>query len=263
MKEQTKKDRAADNRAAMRKVLDYFVVKPKFEPACRAAGKPSKWIWGAIRKSTDGDPDYLLSWPNEDDPPEQFADLLMKARRMWRIHFDNSLRDTAAMDEIPVIVNGKQMWQEDPVALAKWDNKEDAENIGGYYDWPYAHRKNEKGELERIPLMQPIAPAAAFKIHAARSMLGEQGWNPAETKVVDAHVGGEVLIVGTRGRASYAKDAPAPESPLRKDLAARLADLRANGPKHKYPLDERGVRTIPTVPPAGIPDPPERDDEKA
>lgn len=58
------------------------------------------------------------------------------------------------------------------------------------------------------------------------------------------------MIVGTRARpaASYAKDAPPVETPLRRDLAQRLADLRANGPAHKHPLDEHGNRTMPNAP---------------
>ena len=229
----------------MRKILDYLVMKPKMEPACRAAGKHTKWIWAALRRSADGDPDYLLSW-QEGDPPEQFCDLIMKARRMWRVNFDAGLRETVALDEIPVIVNGKQMWVEDPKLLAEWSNAEDAERIGGIKDFPYKHDATGA----RIPLMMPIASAAALKIHGARSMLGEAGWNPSDQKNVDVHVGGQVMIVGTRARpaASYAKDAPPVETPLRRDLAQRLADLRANGPAHKHPLDEHGNRTMPNAP---------------
>jgi hypothetical protein len=245
-------EKREDAATVCRRILDYLLThSPKYEPACRAAGRNSKWIWSAIKKSADGHPDYMLSWPDPDDEPEQFCDLLIKCRRLWNLRFDASLRHSVEQTELPCIVNGEQQWRKDALLLAKWDNAEDAYRIGGIQDWPYEH--DEQGA--RIPLMVPIPAAAALKVHAARSLLAHGGWNPAEAKTIDAHIGGQVLVVQAH-RPAYARDVEQPDTPLRRDLATRLAELRARGPANPVPRDANGLRTIPKIT-AVPPDPPE------
>lgn len=40
---------------------------------------------------------------------------------------------------------------------------------------------------------------------------------------------------------------PSTDSPLKADLKARLATIRANGPAHPVPLDRNGLRTLPKL----------------
>jgi hypothetical protein len=176
------------------------------------------------------------------------------ARNMWRIKFDATLReDVERGTPRTVIHDGEIVWEKDPALLAEWggdtpDAKERAEIFGGVFDYPYKHRLNDQGKQERVPLVVYDSAPAALRQHAARSLLPE--FNPPENRSQVTTHGGAVLIIGPN-RPSHAGDIAPPlvtaDSPLRRDLQTRLAELRALGPSHQFPLDVNGRRTIPKL----------------
>jgi hypothetical protein len=114
---------------------------------------------------------------------------------------------------------------------------------------------NAEGKLERIPLVVYDAAPGALRQHVARSVMPNQ-YNPPEHRHIEAKVASRVLVVQEN---KYSRDyRPPAETPLQRDMRARLADLRANGPTNKYPLDERGNRTLARMNGSSADDPPER-----
>jgi hypothetical protein len=233
-------------------LLDYLVQRPKLEPAARYVGYSGKYIWTILKKSNEGDPKCLVRWPDRDSEQRiQFAEAVVLARRLWKVRYDATLREDVERG-IPEIqtFQGEVVWRKDAEALATWggdtmEAREAAFRLGGLTDYPFEHRINARGKSERIPLTLYRPAPGALRQHVARSLMPEQ-YNPPETRITDTQHSGAVLILNAN-RAPYAKDYVAPESPMKRDLAQRLADLRAKGPEHKHPLDKNGHETIPKI----------------
>jgi hypothetical protein len=232
-------------------ILDRIVMRPDMEPACRAAGYSPKYIWTMLKRSGDGDPRYLVRWPDREDQQQiQFCDAVLLARRLHTVKFDHTLRSAADVG-VPIVqvFQGAVCWEQDAALLAEWggdnpESKETAERIGGIKDYPFKHRMGNGGKMERIPLeiMQP-APGA-FRAHIARSLM-PQSYNPPENRQISTEHSGAVMILNG-GRPAYAKDFVA-NTPIKRDLQQRLADLRAKGPEHKHATTVDGRKTIPKL----------------
>jgi len=234
-------------------LCDFLVENPVLQKASRYAGWSSKYIWTLLKRSSDGDPKFLIRWPDrESEQRIQFCEAVMQARKMWKASFDGELRAAVSVGQPRVSTfQGEVVWQKDAEALAMWggdtlEAKEAAWRLGGEDDYPYAHRINAKGKRERIPLILYEPAAASLKQHIARSVLPEL-YNPPEVRTISTEHSGRVLVVGAV-KPPYARDYVAPQvadTPLKADLRARLAALRANGPANPVPLDNQGRRTIP------------------
>jgi hypothetical protein len=233
-------------------MLDYIASRPKLEPACRAAGYNSKYIWTLLKRSGAGDPRYLVRWPDVDstDDKIQFADAVNLALRMHKAKLATTLQQEIEEGHAVVQINrstGDVIWEKDPELLARFGDDADPEEISrlwGIDDYPYKHRVNAKGNLERIPLKLFTPSPAALRQHGARSLL--PGWNPAEHRTTTNSHSGEVVMV--MGPKPYDRNYK-PNTPLAHDLQARLADLRkrqAEG-KSRLPVDANGRPTMPAI----------------
>jgi hypothetical protein len=231
-------------------MLDYILQRPKLEPAARYVGYSSKYIWTILKRSNEGDPKYLVRWPDrESEERIQFSEAVVLARRLWKVRFDNTLREDVerGIPEVQTFA-GEVIWEKDAALLAKWGGdtlqaKRDAEDFDGVYDYPYKHRVGPTGQLERIPLTLYRPAPSALRQHVARSILPEI-YNPPEHRSTDVQHSGAVLILG---HAPYSKNYVAPDSPMKRDLQQRLADLRTKGPTHKHAVDVHGRKTIPKI----------------
>jgi hypothetical protein len=208
-------------------MLDSIVSDPKMEPAAVAAGFNKKYIWRALKRSGAGDPNYLVRWPDRDaDEKIQFTDAVVLARNMWRVKFDATLRSDVEMG-IPRVVlnqNHEVVYEKDSALLAEYggDTTEARERADNdfVFDYPFKHRRNEQGKFERIPLTVYEAAPGALRQHVARSLLPDM--NPSEHRTTTTSHSGAVLIIGNNAR----RDAT--DTPERRTLQARLADLRGN-----------------------------------
>lgn len=251
-------------------LLDCIVQDPKLERASRAVGYAPKWIWSALKRSGEGDVRYLVRWPDREcENRIQFGEAVALARRLWKVNFDHTLRSAVDIGTPEIqTFQGEVIWQKSGELLAEWGGdtpqaRSDAEGIGGVFDYPYEHRLNAKGKLERIALEIYKPAPGALRQHVARSLIPSE-FNPPEVRQISSEHSGAVLILNAH-KAPYAKnyiapEAPAPDTSMRRDLMERLADLRAKGPTHPLPLDNAGRRTIPKL--GGVSassnDPPER-----
>ena len=238
-----------ENRLCM--ILDFVVQNPKLERACRYVGYSPKYIWTLLKRSGDGDPKFLVRWPDrESEQRIQFGDAIALARRLWKVGFDHTLRSDVSCG-IPEVqtFQGEVVWEKDAALLTQWGGdtltaKQDAEGLGGVVDYPYKHRIGPDGKLERVPLEIYKPAPGALRQHVARSLLPSE-YNPPEGRSVSTEHSGAVLILNA-SRPAYAKDY-VETSPIKRDLQQRLADLRAQGPQHKHAVDANGHKTIPKI----------------
>ena len=232
---------AFENRLCI--ILDGIVMDPTLERACRRAGYSGKYIWTLIARSGDGNPKFLVRWPDrESEKRIQFVDAIAVARQLHKIKFDHTLRSAVDVG-IPIVqtFQGEVVWEKDPALLAQWGGdtkqaKEDAEGLGGIIDYPFKHVIGESGKLERVPLEVYQPAPGNLRQHVARSLMPNL-YNPPETRQISTEHSGAVLVLNG-GRAPYAKDYT-PDTPIKRDLQQRLADLRAKGPEHKYATDRQ------------------------
>jgi hypothetical protein len=125
-------------------ILDRVVQDPTLERACRAAGYSAKYIWTMLKRSGDGNPRYLVRWPDRQSGQRiQFGDAIALARRLHTVKFDHTLRSAVDVG-IPIVqvFQGQVIWEQDAALLAEWggdnpESKETAERIGGVKDYPY------------------------------------------------------------------------------------------------------------------------------
>lgn len=252
---------AFENRLCL--ILDRIVQDPKLERACRYVGYSPKYIWTLLKRSGDGDPKFLVRWPDRESQQRiQFGDAVALARRLWKVKFDHTLRSDVDVGYPEVqTFNGDVVWAKDPALLAEWGGdtlqaKQDAEGLGGVFDYPYKHQIGETGKLERVPLEIYKPAPGALRQHVARSLLPSE-YNPPENRQISTEHSGSVLILNA-SRAPYAKNY-VPDTPIKRDLQQRLADLRAKGPEHKHAVDANGHKMVPKIGAGSTAnDPPER-----
>lgn len=251
-----------ENRLCM--ILDFVAQDPTLERACRYAGYHPKYIWTLLKRSGEGNPKYLVRWPDREcEDRIQFGDAIALARRLHRVKLDGTLRSAVDIG-IPEIqtFQGEVIWEKDGALLAQWGGdtlqaKQDAEGLGGETDYPYKHRIGPNGKIERVPLELYKPAPGSLRQHVARSLMPEV-YNPPEVRSVSNEHSGAVLILNA-GRAPYAKDFVQPDTPIKQDLHARLADLRSKGPQHRHAIDANGHKTIPKLGNGSTAnDPPER-----
>lgn len=227
-------------------VLEFIAQTPVLGQAMKLVGFHPNSIYRWLKLSRDGNPKFLVAWPDPDGEPIQFADAIVLAQRAHLMNLRGRLmRDVdVGVPRVLRTPQGDIVWEKCPALLSEWggdtpEARENAERLGGVYDYPYKHRKNAQGKLERIETIVYDPAPGALRIHAARATLA--GWNPSNVSEVDNKHSGRVLIMG----ATKQGDAPPPYarpedngvSPLKQDLMKRLADLRERGPNNPKPRD--------------------------
>ena len=246
--------------AKLVEILDTVAQDPAMERAMRLAGYSPKYIWLWLKRSGDGDPRYLVRWPDKKAQKIQFCDAVVLARRLHKIKMDATIRSAVDVGVPEVQMHdGEMLFEKDLALLAEWgDDKDAAERIGGVVDFPYKHIINAQGKRERIPLVIYRPAPAALRQHVIRSLIPSE-YNPPEVRSISTEHSGSVLVLNAN-RPAYAKDyVPAVASPIKQDLQQRLADLRARGPAHKHAVDKNGLKTIPKISAGSTSnDPPER-----
>ena len=246
--------------AKLAEILDTISQDPALERAMRLAGYSPKHIWTWLKRSGEGDPRFLVAWPDRKSREKiQFGEAVALARRLHKVKMDATIRSAVDVGVPEVqIHDGEVLYEKDPALLAEWgDDKEAAERIGGIVDFPYKHIINAQGKRERIPLVLYRPAPAALRQHVIRSLIPSE-FNPPEVRQVSSEHSGSVLILNAH-RPAYAKDYVPPETPIKQDLQQRLADLRARGPMHKHALDKNGHKTVPKIGAGSTSnDPPER-----
>jgi hypothetical protein len=78
----------------LRRLLDIISVRPKLKPAMRALGCDETLIFVWMNKSAQGDPRFLIDWP-EGEPPLQLVEQIKRARAMNIMGLDATFRGTA------------------------------------------------------------------------------------------------------------------------------------------------------------------------
>jgi len=214
-------------------ILDRLCEHPSVTAAGKLLGIPkgSKTIWtwarDSARDKANGitDSKYIITgWPDDAEEatrPMYFFEALELSRKIWTLNLHADTCETLNGLERPVIEGGKFQHVIDLKAIAEWDNKEDAEKIGGYVDWPYAH----DAEGARIVLTVKEHVPAQLKIQGLKALLGEI-WNVPEKREIDSQVTGGVLVLH-----GNAEPAPGNKLGMREDLESRLAEIRARNAK--------------------------------
>lgn len=218
-----------------------------------AYGSRSKIGWVHVRnskkeKDQNLPPDqchyYVHDWP-EVGEGHHLCDAYQMALQIAKLDFHMETLAEIRQSTRPVIEGGKIQYEVDPKLVAEWDNAEDALTLGGVVDWPYRH--NERGE--RIELRVRDRTSAALTIKALQSVDPERWARPEEINVNKRAIKA-VLTLGER------KQPPQQDSPLRRDLVQRLAELRAKGPQNPKPSGPVPImKADPTDPPEKISSP--------
>lgn len=214
-----------------KKILDRLCEKPSVSRASKVIlGTNSKIVWAWARNSAAdkansiADSKYIITgWPDdsEESRPLYFHEAMEISRKIHGLNLDADQREDLGGMERPVIEGGKFQYVVDELAIAQWDNKEDAERIGGYVDWPYAH--DERGA--RIVLTVREHVPAALKIQGLRAIMGDI-WNVAEKREVDTNVSGGVMVLH-----GDAQEPSKQKLGMREDLETRLAAIRERNAK--------------------------------
>lgn len=217
-------------------ICEYLAQTPVIAQAVKAVGYHPNHVYRMLKQSRDGNPKYLVAWPDPDGEPLQFCEAVVLAQRAHLMNLRGRLmRDVdVGVPRVLRTPQGDIVWEKDPALLAEWggdtiEARESAERLGGVFDYPYKHRKNAQGKLERVETIVYDPAPGALRIHAARATLA--GWNPSNVSEVDNKHSGKVLIMqatkqGDATPPPYAHPADTGVSELKRDLMQRLEDLR-------------------------------------
>jgi hypothetical protein len=230
-------------------VLNWLANRsPIYAEAMRSAGyKNDGTIVRWMQLSRQGREGYTVRWPMEDGPDVPFFQAINTARDIWIANAEARLRSDCDLGRERVLrdAKGDVIWEKCGALLAEWggdtpEAKENAERLGGVFDYPYQHRTNAEGKLERVPAVEYLIAPAALRQHIARSIMA--GYNPSDRKEIDTRHSGGVMIFKATKQGDTLKGPPPPYSreamaseakpltPLQADLMKRLEDLRARGP---------------------------------
>jgi hypothetical protein len=221
--------------AHLQGALDALIVNPSITAAMAKVGVARELFYRWLRS------DRRISWPDRTDTNKRlFHECYAHARRLSAIEFDARIRESVMLGDQVVATDpsGRIRWAEDPALLAEFARygEKAAEVAGqlGVFDFPFVHKENDKGQLERVPLMIRNAAPATLRIHTARALL--PGMNPASKQetTVDQKVASTVLVIGATQMPNlppYHRDYVPPEpaqleAPKPKSRLERLAELQ-------------------------------------
>jgi hypothetical protein len=217
------------------KVLDFLAnVSPILADAMRAVGYAPGTVFLWAKLANEGDPRFLIRWPDPEGAEINFAAGIVLARSMQCAAFEATLRRDVTQGHPRVLRTpaGEVIYEQDHKLIAQWEGDADAaRTIGGIADPFYVHDQDGA----RVPVIVFDPAPAMLRTHLARSVLGPQ-FNPGTNVSIDNRVSGVMTISKATAQGSpppYARQKPEmaspADTPLRQDLLKRLADLRANG----------------------------------
>ena len=217
-------------------VLDRLVERPSITGAAAVIGASGKLLFCWMRNSYIDkqkfevgeivESKWRIRWPDEDGEPEFFHDSVRLAQRLYAIEADAQNREMLVHGTKRLVMNGPMpCFEVDDKALAEWgDDKEGAKRIGGYFDYPYLH--NSDGS--RIRLFATEHVPSQTRIHTLRAIAGGV-YDLVDRQSTEVQVGGGVLVL--HGNAQQKR----PDTPIVRDMEAKLAEIRARGPQNPKP----------------------------
>lgn len=212
----------------MQDALDLLRINPNISAAVTKVGTTPKQFYRWLQS------ERLIAWPDRAATDKlRFREAYALCRRMQAVEHDARIREAVLLgDEIQI----PGEWQVDAALIAEFAQYgEQAAEVAatlGVFDYPYAHRENEKGQLERIvrTIRQP-APAT-LRIHAARALV--PGYNVMDKSEVSQKVASTVLVLGATQMPElkpYHRDyvAPAQIEPPKQQMttADKIAEIQA------------------------------------
>jgi hypothetical protein len=216
------------SKATLALVLDHLVHNPVMADAMRAIGHAPNTIFVWARRAKEGDPRFLLRWPDAEGPEIDFAAGIVLARSMQAAVFEATLRRdcTSGTPRVLRTPAGDVVYEMDHRLIAEFEGDADVARRLGYDDPFYLHDQDGS----RIPTVVYDQAPGALRQHLARSVL--TGYNPSERVAVDNRHSGTLIVRKATNQTPvsmppYARARMEAEpSPLRADLLRRLADLR-------------------------------------
>jgi hypothetical protein len=176
----------------LRRVLDQITSRPALGPAMRSIGASEKQIFTWLKRSNAGDPDFLIDWP-EGDEPIQFVEAVALARKRHVALFEAQLRNevTEGIPEVQ-IKDGAIVWELD----RKWVGvSDDIMKLCGLDPVYHRYRRDKDGNA--IPLVLATAAPAHLKIHVSRGLMPNL-YGDHRTLDINAHHGGAVQVIHRR-----------------------------------------------------------------
>ena len=102
--------------AMLADILDELVRDPAWERACKVVGGfTSKIVWTWIKRSGEGDPKFLVAWPDRKSKEKiQLVEGIALARRLHKVKMDSNIR-SAVSEGIPEIQmhDGEVLYEKD------------------------------------------------------------------------------------------------------------------------------------------------------
>lgn len=130
----------------MQDALDLLRINPNISAAVTKVGTTPKQFYRWLQS------ERLIAWPDRASTDKiLFREAYALCRRMQAVEHDARIREAVLLgDEIQI----PGEWQVDAALVAEFaqygDKAAEVAATLGVFDWPYAHRENEKGQLERI-----------------------------------------------------------------------------------------------------------------
>lgn len=215
--------------------LDYVVGHPSLAAACRHIGISEKLIFSWLRKSSTGDPRFLVRWPTEEDEPRQFVECLTEARRQNVVLLESTYRMQAIHGVERVLVkDGKISWKEREDMVA--DGMLDADPETRLLLWGQRDCFERSPSGDRIPITITEPLASSLRIRMIEGLLPGQFGAKVE---VTNHEGGR-LVVG--GGAPVALPAPTGSGTPVPDI--KEAMTMSEDPTQDQPGDTAGTREL-------------------
>jgi hypothetical protein len=178
----------------LREFLSIISSRPNTRNACRACGFHPASLYGWIKRSNQGDPKFLLDFP-EGDPPQQFAQHIVECRKISRFNYESQMRDEVEHG-IPRVLRDPStnniVYEQDPNYVGVSD--EDMELLG--LD-PVFHRIQRDRAGMPVPSIVYDPAPAQLKIAVLRTI---PGYGDTKTVKLDHVVSGSVLQIGAPGQ---------------------------------------------------------------
>ncbi len=241
-----------DNKTAVT-FLNFYMEHGSMSKAADACGASraigTVWARASLIEEQRGVevPRYVV-WgfpdPDEDKEPVRFYKALAEAKKIHAFEAESRARAEVDQGHERKLwkPDGSPVWRVDAEAIALLggdgpDQKKAAEELLGYKDFPYVHRINKNGNMERIQETERVPVAATLKIAGMKAMM-PQIWNVPEVKhsTVDASVRGAIQHISAKAKPQPSRALPPPGNPyisrdpnhpMRRDADAKLAEMRA------------------------------------
>jgi hypothetical protein len=181
------------NEDTLRQFLDIVVSRPHLGSAMEAVGGKPQTIWSWLKKSSQGDKNFLVKWPDPDGEPIQFADALVLARKQSAVIYESILRDEIMNGVKRVQINsGKLVYAEDPRYIGVPD---DVMVMLGLDEPSIEYWRILRDPITKLPVPLTVCEplAAHIRIRGAQALL--PSWRDQRTVDINQRVSGGVMVV--------------------------------------------------------------------